>query len=185
MKLSPKKQQELYNAVHDEIMNMRIRIKKILTGDHGKPITVTQINLIDDCLSDLCMKAPIAATKLFKEAEKKKTPPHPAFKRCVDLFHISYPDIPIDGAKDGSKINSIIRKLEANARAKGKEVTNDTAFNGFAYVIQYAKRTGHWVDGKNLSAWDSKLGELIHEINNGKQQRTSSANDIRDFAANL
>lgn len=181
MKLSPKKQQQLYNVVSDEIMNARVRIKQLFQP----PFFKVKSDEVDDILSDLMMKAPLAATRLFKETEKKKAPPHPAFKRCVDLFHISYPDIPIEGAKDGSKINSIIKKLEANARAKGKEVTNDTAFNGFAYVIQYAKRSNHWVDGKNLSAWDSKLGEIIHEINHGKQQRTSSANDIRDFAANL
>jgi SUMO ligase MMS21 Smc5/6 complex component len=67
MKLSPKKQSELYDAVHQEIMNARIEVRKILPN---APIGIRE--KVDDILSDLCMKAPIAATKLFKDQEKRK-----------------------------------------------------------------------------------------------------------------
>lgn len=187
MKLSPKKQQALYNAVSEEVMLARIAIKKIYNEVGPVHFSTHVYNRVDDILSDLGMKAPIAATKQFKEPTKAEPPAvHPAFKRCVDLFHISYPDIFFEGSKDGSNINRIIKKLEKNARDKGKNVTPDTAFNGFAYAIAYAKRVGHYVNGKDLSTWNSKLGEVIHEINNGKQQRTSNnAGNVRDFAANL
>lgn len=60
MPLSNKKQTELYNVVHEDIMNARIKIWKM---KDQKNISIAEI---DDIMSDLLTSAPKKAIDLFK-----------------------------------------------------------------------------------------------------------------------
>ncbi len=62
MKLSNKKETELYGIVHKEIMDARIKIWKM---KDSKFISIAEI---DDILSDLCKTAPKNAINIFKNA---------------------------------------------------------------------------------------------------------------------
>lgn len=66
MKLSKKKESELYGAVHDEIMKARIKIWKMRFDE--KP----SIAVIDNILSDLCIKAPQKAIECLGTKQKVK-----------------------------------------------------------------------------------------------------------------
>lgn len=57
--LSKKRENELYNEVHEEIMQARLKIWKM---KDNKNVSIAEI---DDILSDLCMKAPQKAIQLF------------------------------------------------------------------------------------------------------------------------
>ena len=63
--LSKKKEKELYNEVHEEIMQARLKIWKM---KDNKNVSIAEI---DDILSDLCMKAPQKAIQLFTIKNKK------------------------------------------------------------------------------------------------------------------
>lgn len=63
--LSKKKEKELYNEVHEEIMQARLKIGKM---KENKNVSIAEI---DDILSDLCMKAPQKAIQLFTIKNKK------------------------------------------------------------------------------------------------------------------
>ncbi len=60
-RLSKKKETELYNIVHEEIMQARIKIRM---KNNNKPIFMDEI---DNILSDLCKNAPQKAIDLFKK----------------------------------------------------------------------------------------------------------------------
>lgn len=59
MKLSKKKEQELYNEVHESIMQVRLKIWAMRF--QSKP----SIAEIDNLMSDLCIKAPKSALDVF------------------------------------------------------------------------------------------------------------------------
>jgi hypothetical protein len=59
MKLSKKKSQELYNVVHEEIMQARIKIAK-------NPDQMINTKEVDNILSKLCYSAPTKACEIFK-----------------------------------------------------------------------------------------------------------------------
>ena len=61
MKLSKKKESELYEVIHKEIMDARIKIYKM------KDSKFISINEIDNIMSDLCTNAPQKAIDLFKK----------------------------------------------------------------------------------------------------------------------
>lgn len=185
MKLSPKKQQQLYDAVHQEVMTSRLRVVKLLKSIHSKPITVADINLIDDVLSDLCMKAPVAATKLFKEEEKKAAGVDPCFHKFKLIWTEAFPILGFD-AMSGTKINSMIKKTKVHvgARHSGGIMSPSEVEAFFAYVVAYVKRTNHWANGKKIATFDAEFNSIVNEIVNGKP-RTSNASDIRDFASNV
>lgn len=58
--LSKVRQDLLYNTVHEEIMQARLKIWKM---KDDKNISIAEI---DDILSDLCLKAPDKAIRCFK-----------------------------------------------------------------------------------------------------------------------
>ena len=60
MKLSNKKKRDLYNLVHEEIMQARIKIWKMRNDPN------VSIAEIDDILSDLINSAPKKAIDLFE-----------------------------------------------------------------------------------------------------------------------
>lgn len=59
MKLSKKKSQELYDVIHEEIMQARIKIAR-------NPSQDISTKEVDDILSKLCYSAPQKAIELFK-----------------------------------------------------------------------------------------------------------------------
>lgn len=61
MKLSKKKESELYEIIHKEIMDARIKIYKM------KDSKFISINEIDNIMSDLLTNAPQKAIELFKK----------------------------------------------------------------------------------------------------------------------
>lgn len=61
MKISDKKSQQLYDTVHEEIMQARIKIAKILK--YGLPTISKEV---DNVLSDLTINAPQKAIEIFK-----------------------------------------------------------------------------------------------------------------------
>jgi hypothetical protein len=64
MKLSKKKEDQLYELVHKHIMNARLKIWKM------KDQPNISISEIDDILSDLSINAPRAAIDLFKQKKQ-------------------------------------------------------------------------------------------------------------------
>lgn len=58
MKLSKKKSQQLYDVVHEEIMQARIKIAK-------NPDQVISTKEVDNILSTLCYSAPAKACEIF------------------------------------------------------------------------------------------------------------------------
>lgn len=58
MKLSKKKETELYNVVHEEVMQVRIKIAR----NHS---TMISTKYVDDLLSTLCWSAPKKAIEVF------------------------------------------------------------------------------------------------------------------------
>ena len=61
MKLSKKKETELYELLHKELMDARVKISMKLKGT----VHHTILNDVDDVMSDLTMKAPLKAIRLF------------------------------------------------------------------------------------------------------------------------
>lgn len=61
MKLSVKKQQELYDLIHEEVMQARMNIWKMRFEEN------VSIHEIDKILSDLCFKAPEKVVDLFNK----------------------------------------------------------------------------------------------------------------------
>ena len=62
MKISKKKETELYELLHKELMDARVKISIKLKG----AVHHTILNDVDDVMSDLTMKAPLKAIRLFK-----------------------------------------------------------------------------------------------------------------------
>lgn len=60
MKLSVKKKDALYSVVHEDIMQARIKIARLL---HGNPKGV----FVDNILYDLAMNAPQKALDIFEK----------------------------------------------------------------------------------------------------------------------
>lgn len=58
MKLSKRKEEQLYRVIHESIMDARIKIA--MSFNEGK------INLVDDIMSDLCLSVPRKAIEIFK-----------------------------------------------------------------------------------------------------------------------
>lgn len=63
MKISKKKETELYDLVHKEVMDARIRINMKLKG----VVHVSIKDEVDNVLSDLTKTAPLNAIKLFNK----------------------------------------------------------------------------------------------------------------------
>jgi hypothetical protein len=61
MKLSVKKQQELYDLIHEEVMQARMIVWEMRFDEN------VSIHEIDKILSDLCFKAPKKAVDLFNK----------------------------------------------------------------------------------------------------------------------
>ena len=61
MKISKKKETELYELLHKELMDARVTISIKLKG----AVHHTILNDVDDVMSDLTMKAPLKAIRLF------------------------------------------------------------------------------------------------------------------------
>lgn len=61
MKISKKKETELYKLIHKELMDARIKVLMSLDG----AVHNTILNDVDDIMSDLLMKIPLKAIKLF------------------------------------------------------------------------------------------------------------------------
>lgn len=66
MKISRKKETELYELIHKEIMDARVKISMKLKG----VVHHTVQNEVDDVLSDLTMKTPLNAINLFNRNHK-------------------------------------------------------------------------------------------------------------------
>lgn len=66
--LSKKRESKLYDEVHEQIMQCRIKINQTLEG--ACPIVIK--NLVDNLLSDLCKNAPQKAIELFEVKNKTK-----------------------------------------------------------------------------------------------------------------
>jgi hypothetical protein len=61
MKISKKKEIELYELLHKELMDARVKISMKLKGK----VHHTFLNDVDDVMSDLTMKTPLKAIRLF------------------------------------------------------------------------------------------------------------------------
>ena len=61
MKISKKKETELYELLHKELMDARVKISMKLKGT----VHHTVLNDVDDVMSDLTMKATLKAIRLF------------------------------------------------------------------------------------------------------------------------
>lgn len=61
MKISKKKETELYELLHKELMDARVKISMKLKGT----VHHTILNDVDDVMSDLAMKVPLKAIRLF------------------------------------------------------------------------------------------------------------------------
>jgi hypothetical protein len=61
MKISKKKETELYELLHKELMDARVKISMKLKGT----VHHTVLNDVDDVMSGLTMKAPLKAIRLF------------------------------------------------------------------------------------------------------------------------
>jgi len=61
MKISKKKETELYELLHKELMDARVKISMKLKGT----VHHTVLNDVDDVMSDLTMKTPLKAIRLF------------------------------------------------------------------------------------------------------------------------
>lgn len=66
MKLSDKKQQRLYNVIHEEVMLARIKVAKILRQHNHLE------SLVDHVLSDLTVNAPMSAINLLNNIKPKQ-----------------------------------------------------------------------------------------------------------------
>jgi len=69
MKISKKKSEQLYNIVHEEIMQARIKVWQM------KDYANISIAEIDNILSDLCKKAPQKSIGLFSNIDKYQPKP--------------------------------------------------------------------------------------------------------------
>lgn len=61
--LSNKKQDELYNLIHEEIMQLRVTVARV-------PTPTISTKDIDELLSKLCYSVPLKAIQLFKSKKQ-------------------------------------------------------------------------------------------------------------------
>lgn len=170
MKISAKKSEELYKAVHEEIMKTRIKIARLLNFNPAG-------QEIDNLLSDLLKSAPAVALDCFKAKEIKPTD-YPEYKEFIRVWDDRYHELGLDMPKDGHKIKSIIRKTREYIKSAGGDPSSpETVIYFWEKFIQSLHRT--WAHGKNLSVIDSHYTSIIFEIKHGaKKQSYQSAPSV-------
>lgn len=158
MKLTKKKTDQLYNQIHEDIMQARIKIAKLLNfNPSGKEI--------DNILSDLTRQAPQNAVDLFKPSEPKKPDEFPEYKTFIDVWHQTYPLI-LTMPRDGGKIKSIIKQTRTYIKSAGGQLTEENTIIFWQAFV--SKLVGTWGHGKNLATIESHYMALIYEMKNGK-----------------
>lgn len=163
MKISTKKSEELYNAVHEEIMGTRIKIARLLNfNPAGKEI--------DNLLSDLLVRAPQMAINCFNSKSVKPTE-YPEYKEFLRIWDERYHELGLDMPKDGNKIKSIIRKTREYIKSAGGDPSDNSIVIYFweKFVGSLHKT---WAHGKNLSVVDSHYTSIIFEIKHGPKKQS-------------
>ncbi len=91
------------------------------------------------------------------------------YKGFVAAWTEQYKDLGFD-AVAGRKIKSMIENTRKDIVGREKVPTVESMLGMFKYVLDYVKRTGHFVHGKPITTFDQQYLSVIFEIRNGKTQ---------------
>lgn len=138
----------------------------------------------------------IGKAKPSKEKEKKergreksdlgdvKTEVDSCYAQFVHIWTEAYPELGFDGLS-GKKIKSLITQSRAIVEQRGSDPSDDQKATGiFMYLINYVKRSGHWLNGKTISTFDSKYREIYWEKEHGKQ-KPAGKQSAKDYVSQL
>lgn len=166
MKISKKKESELYDAVHKTIMDTRVQIAILLKKAHNG-------DDIDNLMSDLARVAPLTAVMCFERTAEPKSPEMPEYKEFVRLWVENCPEIGLQMPKDGAKIKQLIKQTRTYIQNAGGEPSSENAINFWGIFCQNLKKT--WAFGRTLSAIEANYPAIIFEMKNGKRKDNYNA----------
>ena len=174
MKISAKKKTELYNSVHQQIMDARIKISILL---EESPLR----EKVDDIMSDLTISAPQSAIVTMGHVDEKKGT-YAEYQEFINIWMMHYKTVGIKMPRDGAKIKSLIDQTKKFLDDNKMVNSSSTIIEFWTIFIKNLNKT--WAHNADLSTIDSKYTSLIAIMMDGKAKQNIKTG-TREFINNL